>query len=104
MSMYFDYEGQPIDLMEWARLMEDHHTRQIAHTEVGETRISTVWLGLDHSFFGGPPQIFETMIFGGPCDQDQWRYSTKELALAGHQLAVDLVRSQQPDDQEVQQT
>ena len=98
--MYFDYEGQPIDLMQWAEMTKDHKKRQIAETFIGETRISTVWLGLDHGLSGGKPLIFETMIFGGPCDQDQWRYGSRTLAESGHWLAVDLVRSQQPDDQE----
>jgi len=48
--------------------------------------VSTVWLGLDHSFGGdGPPLIFETMIFDRrgesiSCD----RYATEVEALAGH--------------------
>jgi hypothetical protein len=38
------------------------------------------------------PIIFETMVFGGPLDQEQWRYATKEAALAGHDQAVAAVQ------------
>ena len=48
-------------------------------------------MGLDHAFMGGPPLLFETMIFGGEHDQFQERYSTWEEAMAGHKKAVELV-------------
>ena len=54
---------------------------------------STVFLGLDHRFIDdGPPLLFETMIFGGDGDKDQWRCSTWEQAEAQHRRAVELVR------------
>lgn len=52
--------------------------------------VSTVFLGLDHSWGDGPPVVFETMIFGGPLDDDQWRYCTLADAKAGHRRAVRL--------------
>jgi len=52
--------------------------------------VSTVFLGLDHGWGDGPPILFETMIFGGPHDQRQWRYSTIEEAREGHKAAVRL--------------
>ena len=36
---------------------------RVAETHVGDYWISTVFLGLDHSFHHGPPVLFETMIF-----------------------------------------
>ena len=54
--------------------------------------ISTVFLGLDHSFGSGPPVLWETMIFGGKHDGYQNRYTSREAALLGHQEAVELVR------------
>ena len=59
--------------------------------------VSTVWLGLDHGFgMGGPPLIFETMIFGdhGVSDHGQWRYSTEQAARQGHAEAVFLAKGQ----------
>jgi hypothetical protein len=52
--------------------------------------VSTVFLGLDHSFGEGPPQLFETMIFGGEHDEYQERYSTWDEAEAGHKKACKL--------------
>lgn len=50
-----------------------------------DVRVSTVFLGLDHRWYGGgPPIVFETMVFGGELDQEQVRYCTYDEALAGH--------------------
>jgi hypothetical protein len=54
-------------------------------------QVSTVFLGLNHNFGNGPPMLFETMIFGGRFDQEQWRYSTWEEAEKGHQAALDYI-------------
>jgi hypothetical protein len=52
-----------------------------------------VFLGIDHNFFGdGPPILFETMVFGGPMDQDQRRYSTWDEAEFGHAAIVALAQ------------
>jgi hypothetical protein len=61
---------------------------RIGFTEIGEQKVSTVWLGLDHQFLGGPPLIFETMIFGGPHDRECTRYCTEADAIAGHAATV----------------
>jgi hypothetical protein len=54
-------------------------------------RISTVFLGLDHGFSfgkGSPPVLFETMIFGGPLDQQyQDRCCTWKQAKEMHYIA-----------------
>ncbi len=47
--------------------------------------LSTVFLGVDHSF-SGEPVLFETMIFGGRYDGFQKRYTTFDYALSGHEL------------------
>jgi len=93
------------DLLEWAAWFETAD-RHVAKTDVDgirflvwlgklfrtkrfePVRVSTVFLGLNHSFGGGEPQIFETMIFGGTFDEEMWRYSTWEQAEKGHQEAV----------------
>jgi hypothetical protein len=63
--------------------------RHVGDTGItSECRVSTVFLGIDHRFHGnGPPLLFETMIFGGPLDQEQWRYSWDD-ADVGHRAAV----------------
>jgi hypothetical protein len=54
--------------------------------------VSTVLLGIDHSFGEAVPILFETMIFGGDHDDYQRRYHTRAEAEAGHQEAVALAR------------
>ena len=54
--------------------------------------ISTVFLALDHSWNGGPPLLFETMIFDGPHDQYMKRYSTYDEALKGHNKIVEVLK------------
>ena len=86
------HEAIPADAMEWAIWFEKAD-RRVAHDEIGEAHVSTVFLGLDHNFFGGPPLIFETMVFGGPLDQEQDRYSTWDQAEAGHAAMVERVKA-----------
>lgn len=67
---------------------------RVAETNFGRARISTVFLGIDHSFgSGGPPLLFETMIFGGRLDEFQNRCGTWDEAEAMHNEAVALARS-----------
>ena len=70
--------------------------KRVALTEVGPYRISTVFLGLDHSFdVEGPPILFETMVFFsrlGALDIDMDRYATWAEAEAGHWLKVEEVK------------
>lgn len=81
------------DLLEWAKTFETLD-RHVGSDEIGEVRISTVFLGLDHNWFGeGPPLLFETMIFGGPHNDYQERCSTWDEALIQHKTAVDLVKA-----------
>jgi len=57
--------------------------------------VSTVFLGLDHSWsdsLNHEPVLFETMIFEGPYDQYQVRYTTYNNALNGHKQALELVK------------
>lgn len=79
------------DLMKWGVWIQEAE-RHVAKTGVGDNWISTVFLGLDHSFGGGPPVLFETMIFGGKHDEYQERYVTWDAAEAGHARAVRMVR------------
>lgn len=52
-------------------------------------QVSTVWLGMSHNSFDGPPMIWETMMVS----QEQWsdfqaRYCTQAAALHGHKTVV----------------
>lgn len=52
-------------LTEWARDFEDEEKRRVGWTRLWwGGSVSTVWLGLNHRFYGdGPPIIFESMMF-----------------------------------------
>jgi hypothetical protein len=85
-------EPKEATLAEWAADQFDCESRRtVARDDIDGVRVSTVFLGLDHSFNGGPPLLFETMIFGGPHDQWQERCSTWEEAEEMHKRAVAIV-------------
>ena len=89
-----DEQGEAVpcnDLMEWARWFENAEGRRVANDHVGDVRVSTVFLGLDHSFGGAVPILWETMIFGGEHDGYQERYSSRRDAVAGHARALALI-------------
>ncbi len=72
------------DLIKWANWFEKAN-RHVAKTQItDDIDMSTVFLGLDHSFGGDKPMLFETMVFGGKLDQEMERYSTWEEAEKGH--------------------
>jgi hypothetical protein len=96
-------EVVPCDLMTWARWLEENRAHRVIVQEdlPHGYKISTVFLGLNHSYFRGPPLWFETMVFepsdGKPspitgkihklgneafCD----RYTTLEEARSGHEI------------------
>lgn len=91
-----DAHGEPVqcDLPGWARWMEEAaDQRQVALTDVGDARISTIFTGFDYNLFGdGPPVLWETMVFGGPLDREQRRYTSRAGAEAGHLDLVEQVR------------
>lgn len=78
-------------LREWGRWFETGN-RVVAQDKIGDVKVSTVFLGLDHQWGEGPPLLFETMIFEGPHDGYQERYSTWDEAEAGHKVALSLVK------------
>ena len=82
------------DLLTWAAWSESAH-RRVAIEEINGVRVSTVFLALDHSFGEGPPLLFETMVFGGPLDQELDRCTTWEEAEAMHAAMVARVKETQ---------
>lgn len=58
--------------------------------EVGEERVSTVFLGINHAFGDEPPLLWETMVF--PAADLCGRYRTYGEAIAGHKQAVESLR------------
>lgn len=84
------------DLMEWGQEFSKH-SRRVAQTFFPndgdkEVRVSTVFLGIDHSWGNNAqPILWETMIFGGEHDEFQQRYHCEQDAMNGHLVACDLV-------------
>jgi hypothetical protein len=64
------------DVLKWGKWFETAD-RVVQKTRVTpKVEVSTVFLGLDHNFLDkGKPVLFETMIFGGKRDQEQYRLS-----------------------------
>lgn len=84
------------------QLMENVEERRVALTRIEPgIVVSTVHIVLNYQFDDGPPLIFETMVrreevLAGDEEPDydwgeQWRYSTEEAALAGHDQAVKMI-------------
>jgi hypothetical protein len=73
-----------VDWLTWAEWFEKTE-RHVADDTIGASRVSTVFLGLDHNFHAtGPPVLFETLVFGGPLNGEGDRYITYDQAEAGH--------------------
>jgi hypothetical protein len=92
--VYFKLEGKaavPCSPLEWGRDYDDVNARTVARTFIGTLWVSTVFLGLDHSFGDSDyPALFETMIFDDNDDRYQTRCSTWAEAEAMHAVAVEI--------------
>lgn len=94
-DLKYDIDGEPISFGTWAIASKNTEGRRIGATHTFDGWfISTVWLGLDHSFGDGPPLVFESMVFAPwwisavGNDQDCVRYSTYQQAVDGHVAMV----------------
>jgi hypothetical protein len=90
-------DGDPVeepDLMKWAFWLETAGDSRHSHfDEVGDVKISTIFMGLDYNWdFSGPPLLFETLVMGGEHHHHMERCSTKEQAKEQHDEAVRIVR------------
>jgi hypothetical protein len=84
--------ARPVKLLEWAKWYESAD-RRVAWTAMLGLEVSTVFLGLDHSFgAGGPPVLFETMIFCRGNGGYMQRYCNRGEALEGHENLCKLMR------------
>lgn len=101
MSEYYNRDGERITQLAWAASFDQD--RQVASTLLGDVRVSTVWLGINHNWGDGPPLIFETMIFGLADDDEVcWRYPSEIEALRGHIKAIEFVFDSWPEPVDVQ--
>lgn len=84
-----DADGNPQlepDLMKWAVWFENADNRRVALDALPNgVQVSTMFLGLDHSFtMQGPPVLWETMVHDGKNWTEQHRYTSLQQAKDGH--------------------
>jgi len=91
MKMYILDGKNPIPCFDMTLWGSKNNNRQVGLFKFGEVIVSTVFLGMDHSFNGSTPVLFETMIFGGKYDSYQERYCTWDEAEEGHKVACELI-------------
>lgn len=86
-------KSTPEGFTDWCGPMSRYDKKRVAWTDVADgVSVSTVFLGLDHGFDSDKPVLFETMVFGGPLDQEQERFCTWAEAVDGHERVVGLVK------------
>ena len=99
-----------VDLLTWAKWFENFNSpgRITKHTIIKNVRVSTVFLGLDHSFnFSGKPHkpvLWETMMFNtkddGKSFKDKKGFSKKLVALSDYQVRYSSLKDAQKGHKE----
>lgn len=94
MPDYYDKYGSPIEMEQWRELFEDWEYRRIAYWQ-GENgaSVSTVWLGLEHGYGPTGPIIFESLYSCPGEEEEVYRYSTMNEAMASHERLVELAQT-----------
>ena len=79
---------------EYSKWISKNPKQKVVKQElINDSKVSTIFLGLDHSWENNVPILWETMIFGGKEDMYQDRYTSYKEALVGHEKAVNLVKN-----------
>jgi hypothetical protein len=87
-------QSTPYCLHEYEEFVSKEGSRRVALDDINGATVSTVFLGIDHRYGpDGPPVLFETMVFGGPLDQEQERCCTWDEAEMMHARMVERVRN-----------
>ncbi len=80
---------------EYSKWISKNPKQKVVKQElINDSKVSIVFLGLDHSWENNVPILWETMIFGGKEDMYQDRYTSYKKALVGHEKAVNLVKNE----------
>jgi hypothetical protein len=94
-NYYYILEGhtpKAVSFEEWSTKFSEQD-RRVALSNIGESEVSTVFLGLDHGW-GGETLLFETLVFGGPMDGEMNRCETWEQAEEMHKTMCEMVSAQ----------
>lgn len=89
------YKVTLTEFLQYISSAKDDDFKYVKKDIIGDVYVSTVFLCIDHGFSTNEnalPVLWETMIFGGKYDQYQERYTSHEDALAGHEIALKLVK------------
>lgn len=84
-----DENGEPVPIADERTRRPTVEESTVARTTLreeadgGEVVVSTVFLGLDHRHGEGEPILWETLVFGGPLDDEMERYESRAEANAG---------------------
>jgi hypothetical protein len=90
------HEPVEVDATTWARWLETNQDQErVALDQIGDTKVSTAFFGLDLSFGGERTLLFETMTIGGDLSDERDRYTTWDEAVAGHAAMCERVRRAQ---------
>lgn len=101
---YFDMDGEPISLEEWAHLYEDFDRRTLARDEIdtslGRLTVLTVWTGIRdpeevRSALGRSDDLFRTGLLDAHKNflREVGNYPDKRAALEGHRRVIDHLRT-----------
>jgi hypothetical protein len=93
-----DAEGKPQpepDFDRWVAWMQAHDEPLGETLAAPGVMVCTRFIGLDQRRTEvGAPVLWETMIFGGPHDLHQVRYTSQAAAVKGHERAVAFAKEQ----------
>jgi hypothetical protein len=70
---------------------------RVGKTATKQAIVSTEFVGLNQAHDGGPPVLFETLVFQGKLTKQAERYSTWDEAERGHAEVVKRVRETEED-------
>jgi hypothetical protein len=100
--IYYDRQGRPMTLHQWAEKFQDEEYTHIARDVIGPDEpldpaplitVSTFWLGVNPNWRHDEPLIYETLIIGGGHDATGMRYASEKQAREGHRRVVDELRA-----------
>ena len=92
--LHDDHTIEAISIKEWLSSdescrAEQRNNKSVALTTDGNVEVSTIFLQVDHNYKqGGPPILFETMVFCGDNAISTVRCSTYDQAVAQHKRIV----------------
>jgi hypothetical protein len=94
---FYDINGHPLEVVEWAILREDSSYSTMAETQVtmpdGVTAwVKTVWLGYVDDFIDGAKMFGTAVGLGDGSLMEVAVYDTREQALDGHAHQVVALR------------